>query len=268
MFKKLFLIGGGLVLLAALFLGRGAWSYISTGVSKARQMVKDNVKIEFEIDRARNMIEGLVPEIRQNKHLLAREEAQIARLQQDLAEKESRLAKSQEHILRLQGDLESGQNNFVYVGHTYSRSQVEVDLQNRFERHKTLDATVANLHKVVHARQRALEAGKEKVKEMEAAKRQLEVEIENLEARLKMVEVAKTTSEFNFDNSQLARTRELIDEIGTRIDVEEMVVNSEGYHYDEIPLDDEAEAGDISQQVTEYFRGSPAELASSGDLPK
>lgn len=268
MFKKLFLVGGGLVLLAALVFGRNAVSYISTGVSKARQMVKESVNVEFEIDRARNMIKGLRPEINRNTHVLAQEETQIAQLEKELAEKEARLSKGREIVLRLQGDLESDQVSFVYVGHTYSRSQVVADLERKFERHKTLDATVANLHKVVHARKRALEAGKEKLETMVAAKRQLEVEVENLEARQKMVEVAKATSEFNFDDSQLARTRELITEIGTRIDVEEKVANSDGYFYDEIPLDEEPDSGDISQAVAEYFGGEPTELASTGNLPK
>jgi chromosome segregation ATPase len=268
MLKKLFLIVGGLTLLAALFFGRDAVSYISTSVAKARQMVKDNVNVEFEIERARNMIKGLVPEIRRNKHTIALEEAKITQLEEELGDKEGRLVKSREHIMRLQGDLDSGQDSFVYVGHTYSRPQVTADLKSRFERHKTLDATVANLHKVVHARKRALEGAREKLEAMVAAKRQLEVEVENLEARQKMVEVAKATSEFDFDDSQLARTRELITEISTRIDVEEKVANSDGYFYDEIPLDEEPESGDISQAIAEYFGKMPAEVASTGDLPK
>ena len=46
-------------------------------------------------------------------------------------------------------------------------------------------------------------------------------EVENLEAQMKMVEVAQTASEFNFDDSQLSRTRKLLDDIRTRVEVAE-----------------------------------------------
>jgi hypothetical protein len=77
-----------------------------------------------------------------------------------------------------------------------------------------------------------------------------------------MVEVAQTTSDFNFDDSQLARTKELINDIHTRIDVAEKLVDSEGYFQDEIPLDEEPEAGDVSNEIAEYFNTTPEDIAS------
>ena len=53
------------------------------------------------------------------------------------------------------------------------------------------------------------------------AKRQLEVDVENLEARLKMVEVAQTASNYQFDDSQLGRVKELIGDLRSRLSVEE-----------------------------------------------
>ena len=79
-----------------------------------------------------------------------------------------------------------------------------------------------------------------------------------------MVEVAQTTSDFNFDDSQLARTKDLINEIQTRIDVAEKLVNSEGYFQDEIPLDEEPETGDVAQEIADYF-ASPVDVASADD---
>ena len=52
---------------------------------------------------------------------------------------------------------------------------------------------------------------------MLAAKRQLEVDIENLEARKKMVEVAQTTSNYQFDDSQLGQVKELVTDLRTRL---------------------------------------------------
>ena len=53
-----------------------------------------------------------------------------------------------------------------------------------------------------------------------------EFQVANLEARQEMVKVAQSTSEFNFDDSRLSRTKELVRDIGCRIDVAEKLVHA------------------------------------------
>ena len=80
----------------------------------------------------------------------------------------------------------------------------------------------------------------------------MEVDVENLEARLKMVEVAQTSSEINVDDSRLGRVKELITDLRTRLDVAERIVNAEGHYRGEIPMDD-AKTENIVDEITEYF---------------
>jgi enoyl reductase-like protein len=80
----------------------------------------------------------------------------------------------------------------------------------------------------------------------------LGVQVENLEARLKMVEVAKTASEFQIDDSQLSRTRELLRDIESRIEVDAQLFNAEDFITDEIQLDDPQEKAGILERITEY----------------
>ena len=92
---------------------------------------------------------------------------------------------------------------------------------------------------------------------MLAAKRQLEVDVENLEARKKMVEVAQTTSNYQFDDSQLGRVKELVTDLRTRLQVAEKMVNAESNLHDEIPLD-QATPANIVDQVSQYFSADRA----------
>jgi len=110
------------------------------------------------------------------------------------------------------------------------------------------------------ARQRSLEAARQKLEGMLASKRQLEVEVEHLEARLKMVEAAQTTSDYQFDDSQLSRAKELVTDLRTRLDVAEKLVNSDGYLSGEIPLAEPAPEN-IVEEVTEYFDGGASHVA-------
>lgn len=263
MLKKLMYVGGGAALLLGLFFGRDAFSYVSTGWGKVHRAVHDSVPVTFQIERARKMIKDLDPEIRSNMQLIAKEEVEVDKLSKQVGKSEKELAKSKDDILRLKADLERGDSNFVYAGRSYSEKQVKADLANRFARHQTCEATTEKLDKILAARQKGLLAAREKLEAMLAAKRQLEVDVENLEARQKMVEVAQTTSNFNFDDSRLSRTKELIADIQSRIDVAEKLVGSEGSFHDEIPLDVEsADDSDITKKVTEYFSQPKAENES------
>jgi peptidoglycan hydrolase CwlO-like protein len=250
MLKKTIVAGvAGLLLLGLLF-GR---SHVLTTIGMVKQSVKDNVPIDFEIKRARQMVKDLQPEIEKNMHLIAREETTVAKLEREVKAAEEQLASDRGDILRLKDDLDSGSEVFVYAGKSYSAKQVKADLADRFDEFTTREATTTVLKKRLAARQASLEAAQEKLEAMLSAKRQLEVDVENLEARLKMVEVAQTSSEFKFDDSRLSRVQDLVEEISDRIEVAERLVNADVNAEGRIPLDEPEAQRDITEEVADYF---------------
>jgi chromosome segregation ATPase len=180
MIKKGILAGVAAILLAGFFFGRDACSYMSTSAGWVKDSVKSSVPMEFEIERARTMIKGLVPDIQKNMHVIAKEEVEVERLEKQIAQAETKLNTDRASLLRLKSDLASNQDRYEYGGRAYTVSQVKLDLANRFERYKTGDATLASLREIHDARQKSLDAARQKLEGMLAAKRQLEVDVENL----------------------------------------------------------------------------------------
>lgn len=260
MCKKFLTVGIlGAVAVAGL-VSTGAWSYVRTGIHTAHQSVKDSVPIDWEIKRARDMIEDLEPEIARNLEVVLKEEVAVDRLAQQIQDKETQLAKSRGDILRLKNDLESGSVRFVYAGRSYSDEQVRADLANRFERFKVFEATTDKLSQVLDARQKNLLAARQKLEEMQSAKRELEVEIENLQARQTMVEVAQTSNPVTLDDSQLSHTRQLLDDIRTRIDVAEKMSASAGALNGSIQLDDDQTSADLLNEIADYMGDADPEI--------
>lgn len=258
MIKKAIIVTGVVLVVALLFFGRDVISYVGTSVGYVSEAVHDTVPVEFQIERARNMIDGLVPEIRKNLHVIAKEQVEVERLEKQIAESEAKLAKAQDDIMRLKEDLASGKEEYTYHGRAYTAAQVKTDLANRFERYKTSEATLGSLRDIYDARLMSLDAAREKLDGMLAARRQLQVDVENLEARLKMVAAAQTTSDYNFDDSKLARAKELVSDLRSRLEVAEKLVDVEGHFQGQIPLDDPVPE-DIVERVSEYFERPAAE---------
>src|SRR5262249_38833996 len=151
--------------------------------------------------------------------VIAQEEVEIERLDKQIAQTESTMARDKAEILKLKSDLATNQPVFQYAGRSYTVSAVKHDLANRFEGYKTQDATLASPPEMQLVRRRSLDAARQKLEGMMVAKRQLEVDVEQLEARFKLVQVAQNTSEFNIDDSQLGRVKDLIAEVRTRLAV-------------------------------------------------
>jgi len=252
MIRKL-LVGMGVVFVAAVFLlGRETASYVRTSLAYVKDSVRQGVPIEFQIERARRMIDELVPEIRNNMHRIAKEEVEIQRLEERIALAEKNLEKEKQEILRLKEDLARGRTSYTYAGRTYSVEEVKTDLAHRFERYKTSEATLASLREIHQARTKSLQAARQRLEGMLAARRQLTVEVENLEAQRQMIDVAKTSSNYVFDESKLGQVKQLIQQLRTQLDTEAKLVQAETQLQDQIPLEKPA-SENILEEVSEYF---------------
>jgi chromosome segregation ATPase len=252
MLKKVLLGSAIVVGSGALIFGTSGVSYMRTGYHSIRNTIKEQIPLDVEIQRVRDLISDLKPEIASNLKVIAREEVEVARLQREVEAKKATLVKSKQAILKLKDDAQSGVKFVSYGGKSYDMEQVRQDLTSRFKSYQTQEATVDKLEKVLVAREKNLDGARRQLDENLAAKRQLEVDVENLQARLTMVEVAKTSSHFAISDSRVGAVRQAVADIGTRIDVEEKMVDS----FDTtvgIPVSSEEAPTDLIEQISTYF---------------
>lgn len=253
MIKKALFLVVGLGITTVVLFGRDACSYVGTTYHRVTNSVQEAVPVEFQIERARQMVRDLEPEIRHSMHVIAKEEVGLEQLNQQIDASEQKTEKDKSDILRLQADLGKNKDIYRYASRTYSADEVKQDLSRRFNRFKVADDTLSSMREMRDAREKNLDAAQQKLAALVNARRKLEVDVQNLEAKRKLVEVAQASSEFVFDDSQLARAKELINDIRTRLDVAAKLANADVNVEVEIPLD-EATPSDITDQVAEYFK--------------
>ncbi len=252
MIRKTIITSAAILLAAVVLFGRNTLGYLRTSWGYVHDSVQNAVPVGFEIDHARQMIQDLAPEVRRNMHVIAKEEVEVNRLDEQIAGAEANLAKDKQQILQLKTDLSTNKESYQYGGRAYTIAEVKTDLANRFERYKTSEATLVNLKQIRDARVKGLAAARQKLDGMLAQKRQLQVEVENLEARNQMVAAAQASSNYQFDDSRLGRAKELVQNLKTRLEVNEKLVSAENEFQGEIPLD-KATPQNIVDQVGDYF---------------
>jgi hypothetical protein len=268
MIKRTILVATGLGLTTLVLFGRDAASYVSTSYHRLTSTVTDSVPVDFQIDRAKQMVRDLDPEIRRSMHVIAKEEVALEQLNKQLDTTQAKADNDKKDILRLQSDLGQNKKTYHYASHSYSSDEVKQDLARRFSRFKVSDDTLTSMKQMRDARQKNLDAAQQKLSAMINARRKLDVDVQNLEAKRKLVEVAQASSDYVFDDSQLARAKDLINDIRTRLDVAAKLANADVNVQTEIPLNEAAPA-DITDQVTDYFKldAPKTEVAEQSDEP-
>lgn len=254
MVKKGLIVGAGVLLLALLFAAPFTRSHIMTWWEDGKQFVNDLESTRNQIKRAKVMIKDLSPEITRCEHVVAKVEYEVDQLREDVGEVGQDLEHRHADIMKLKGHLDNGGGTFFVGTRSYSEQRVKEDLELRFAKYKSREATRDNMEQILVAREKGLQAARKKLEEMRAAKSQLEIEVANLESRLALIEVKQTASDINIDDSALANTKELVQSIKTRIEVADKMLNADTEIQDLIPLESEdQEESNISDEIAKYF---------------
>ncbi|HPC96022.1 MAG TPA: hypothetical protein PLU87_13835 [Sedimentisphaerales bacterium] len=243
----------GLGLAGGLLFGKDIVSYARSSAKGVRTVVKDSVPIEFELRRARDLLEEIIPEMHANIRLIAQEEVEVAALKAEIAKNQESLEDERAKIKTLRGSLETPQVQYCFGGRQYSREDVKADLAARFERIKESELVLASKQRLLASRENSLNAAVQLLEKTRSQKNILENKIETLASQYRIVKAASVGSKVQVDNGKLAQTEKLIAQIQKRLDVAERVLAHESRFVEAIPVDTVLEA-DLVAQVDEYFQ--------------
>jgi len=250
--KRSVILVVSLLVIGTFFFGRDVLSYAKSSGKWARTAIKDSVPVEFELRRARDLLEEIIPEMHANIGLIAREEVEVAALKNEVFEGEKSVKDQQGRISQLRDYLKSDKKAFSFRGRQYSRQQVKDDLSWRFDRFKESEMVLASKKKLLATRQTALQSSMELLEKTKSRKRLLASKIESLETQHRLLKASAVESGIHVDNSKLAQTEKLINDIKKRLTVAERVLAHENQFVQSIPLDEVTET-ELTGQIDEYF---------------
>jgi len=267
--KKYALGIAGVVLVGGLLFGGKGIAYLQTAYNKATTAIDNQVPISFQIDAAKQQLENIGPEINDMNHQIAKEKVSIKKLESSIERQQSALETSRREMLTLRSHVDSGDEFYVAANSkAYATERVKEELRTRLSIHKTATATLEKDQKVLQLRERGLEAAMERLQEASAQKTELALQIEHLTAQNRMNEVVKTASQLEqFDNSQLARTRGMIEDISARLETEQEMMSMMPTSYGQIPVSDGSAIADtdVLDEMDAFFDKQDAKKVENDD---
>lgn len=229
-------------------------SYMRSSAHSVKDAMKDSVPIEFELRRAKDMVDEIVPEMQANIKRIAQEEVEIEHLRGDIRETEASIDEQKVRLSKLRRFMDTDRESFFVGTVSYSRSQVREDMATRLSQLKEAEMVLAGKKKLLEAREKSLAAAIQMLEKTKRQKATLESRIAALEAKHRMLQASAVGSDFKFDDSKLAQTEKLLRDIHKRLDVTERVMVHEGKFAEtmlgEVQVVDEEE---LLSEVDEYL---------------
>jgi hypothetical protein len=250
--KRIVTVGLVVGLIGGVCFGTGFASYLRSSKNILKTVVKDSIPVEFEIQRARDLLEDLIPEMHANLRIVAAEEVEVANLEREIERQRESIAGESGKLRNLRSTLDTQLTSYQLGGRRYERVELVEDLSRRFEHLRTAEMLLDGKKDLLRNRQRSLDAALRKLEKTRLSRVELQSQIEALEGQFRLVEAQSASSGFSIDETKLARTEKVISELKTRLAVAQRVLAREAQFIELIPVDVPNEAS-VVKRVDAYF---------------
>jgi peptidoglycan hydrolase CwlO-like protein len=239
-------------------------SHVTTAWNKLRGNIKNQVPIEFEIERLRTEVAQLGPEMSKHVSVIAQEHVAVEGLKKEIESTRDKLTGQEAALRQMSRDLESGVTSIKYNGRDYTPERIAKKLEQDFTSFQRAQAELKSKEKLLEAKEKALENAREQMNAMKALKQDMELELAALEAEVKALRVAQTNDKFHLDDSKLSQCKATLVEIRNRLNVEQKTVELNGQFANDPAV--KVEAPKAKRSPKEVARDISAQL--NGGEPK
>lgn len=247
--------------------GSHAPSYVGTVFGSVRDKVRGQIPVEFELERARKLIQAIDPEIEECKRDVARAEVELESLDEEIRRLDRDVAKGQKRLQSHRELLRDNQGNaFTINGVVYSRREIMMDMERAFDAVRNQESLLAGKKALVETQNRSVAAARSRLDAVRAEKGRLEDMVVALGAqKRKMDAVAASSLKFSLDTSNLTQAKELLVEVKKRLDVAQKVIHSDVLFAKGITTGEENQPRPgLIQEVDTWLSGDKAEAQPAG----
>jgi len=213
---------GAALTAGALFLafGTSAPSYVKTAFHKVRHTAQDAVPDQFQIDRVRDEVAALEGPIKDNLQSFYRTQVEVENLDREISAFQANMEGEKKAIVALRETVAAG--GVHKVGHvTYTTEEVKGELARRLDHYRNASTILKDKQQSVKAKRQMMDLTKQQLVNMTAQKKEMLTRLEGIEAKLKLIEAKRQTSEFTVDDGgALDRVKQSVADLEKRIEVQ------------------------------------------------
>jgi len=245
-----------------LLFGSDLTSMLKTSANSIRETARQSVPVEFELDRAKDQINDILPDLQSQVRMIAEEEVAISRLEKEVNQDQQRMEKLEQSLTTLRKKVRTNQVSWKVGGANLDRSQFTKHLQSRFNHLKQAKLSTASKERLLAKRRDGLAAAVTLLEEMRLRQSELELKVESLAAQHRLIKASAIESGKLIDDSHLSQADQLLGEIENRLEVAERMMTYERGIMELSVEEDVASTESVLAEIDQYFGPSENALAS------
>lgn len=220
MLKKMVILGViGFVAVSALS-GTKLYSYVCSLARDARERAESKIPPEEEIKRLRNEIRKLDGDIVKVAEAWAVQDVEVEKLQPKV-EASIRTQKAALAELKTRGErIKSSEGHVTFGTKTSTVEDAKAELERDASKYKSAQATLDLQQSTLANRIKARDGLKQQLDTMKAQKSELATAVDELEVQLIAHKAEQARSKYQTDDSRLAKIKEDIQNLKTKMSVE------------------------------------------------
>ena len=254
---RLLKYGTGTVLAVGLFgfliFGSDLTSMISTSAKSVQRKVKDSVPLEFELQRAKEKIGKILPDLQSQVRMIAEEEVAVAKLAKEVSADEARLESQEAKLSQLRDKMRTTQVSYTVGRIGLNRQQMTEHIQVRFNHFKQFRSSLEAKQRLLEKREEGLSAAVAMLDQMRCRQSELKLKVEALAAQHRLMKANQIEAGTLIDGSQLSQADQLLGHIETRLQVAQRVMDYQEEGLDATAIDVEVDEQDVLSEFDAYF---------------
>jgi len=227
MLKKVFVVGAAGLLTAAVLtqtkLGDLAWNW----VDRAERSIESKIKPEDELRRIKHEVAMLDRDIDKAKGSLAEENVEARHLTKRVEELRVSVEKSRSAVEARRDLFKNGESSFVKWdgGRNIPIAKAKELLAAEVANHKALEQEFKAQETMLNVRERTRTMAEQHLNALVEQKRQLETEITQLDADIKLAKLRQVESKYQNDGSRMAKIKEDLAKLRKRVEIQQEKLN-------------------------------------------
>jgi septal ring factor EnvC (AmiA/AmiB activator) len=207
-------------------------SYLGTLCSKAKASIKDSVPTEFDIDRIDREIAGLDQKLKDMYQPIAEHQVSVNNLRKNIDKLEAKQKERKEVLLAAITNVKQAKKGekLIYGSppKPYTVEQVTRRIALDNEQFQRQEAYIAAQRKQLDAREATLQAAQDQFQAFVAKRDEFRVRLAQLRAEHEVNKLNAVGTDVTIDATPLASIGQSLDELKTRIEVEQKTLELKG----------------------------------------
>ena len=177
---------GGLFVffLGAFFLfGTELTSMLQTSARSIQRSARESVPVEFELQRAKEKVNEILPDLQSQVRMIAEEEVAVAALTKEVQQDEKRLLAEEAKLADLRDEMRTTQVSFKINSRNLDRQQLAEHLKSRFDHFKQGQNSLHSKQRLLDKRKDGLNAALTMLDQMRTRQSELKLKVESLAAQ-------------------------------------------------------------------------------------